>query len=157
MRNILVFILTGLLALTSSEAMAQKLKVVPRIYAFGFSASFNDSVIYITDIQEIDSVWVKSKNEFLVSRNNYSYQLRDYLANKKHEEDRTCVMIYAFKKKDIEKKYVKLKQRYTKKGDFDVKYLTMNDFRFERIEVQNTDSDDEVAETPKKKKGGKKK
>ena len=67
------------------------------------------------------------------------------------------MMIYAFKKKDIEKKYVKLKQRYTKKGDFDVKYLTMNDFRFERIEVQNTDSDDEVAETPKKKKGVKKK
>ncbi len=137
----------------ASEAFAQKQKVVPKAYAFGFSASFNDSIVYFTEIQEIDSVWVDTKNEFLLSRNNYSYQLRDFLANKKHEEDRTCVIIYAFKRKDIEKKYVKMKQRYTKKGDFEVRYLTLNDFRFERIDVEPT----EIVDEPKPEKKPKEK
>ena len=50
-----------------------------RIYIFGFASSFNDSIVCFTDVQAVDSAWLNSKNHFLVSREYYSYQLRDYL------------------------------------------------------------------------------
>ena len=53
-----------------------------RIYIFGFASSFNDSIVCFTDVQAVDSAWLNSKNHFLVSRENYSYQLRDYLGRR---------------------------------------------------------------------------
>lgn len=137
--------------------MAQRMKMVPKIYAFGFSASFNDSVVYISDIQEIDSVWVTTRNDFLVNRYSYSNQLREFLAEKRHDADRTCIISYAFKKKDIEKKYIKLKQKYTKNGDFEVKTLTNADFLFKRLDFNPTDEDMAFNEPTKKSKKKEKK
>lgn len=31
-----------------------------KVYMFGFSASFNDSLVYITDIQAVDSVMIEA-------------------------------------------------------------------------------------------------
>lgn len=138
--------------LATQETMAQRMKIVPKVYAFGFSASFNDSVVYISDIQEIDSVWVTTRNNFLVNRYSYSNQLRDFLAEKRHDADRTCIISFAFKKKDIEKKYIKLKQRYTKNGDFEVKTLTNADFLFKRVDFNPTDEDMAIDEPTKKSK-----
>lgn len=143
--------------LATQETMAQRMKMVPKIYAFGFSASFNDSVVYISDIQEIDSVWVTTRNDFLVNRYSYSNQLREFLAEKRHDADRTCIISYAFKKKDIEKKYIKLKQKYTKNGDFEVKTLTNADFLFKRLDFNPTDEDMAFNEPTKKSKKKEKK
>ena len=143
--------------LATQETMAQRMKMVPKIYAFGFSASFNDSVVYISDIQEIDSVWVTTRNDFLVNRYSFSNQLREFLAEKRHDADRTCIISYAFKKKDIEKKYIKLKQKYTKNGDFEVKTLTNADFLFKRLDFNPTDEDMAFNEPTKKSKKKEKK
>lgn len=125
-----------MLLLTASTATAKN--KVQRVYVFGFAASFNDSTVYFTDIQEIDSAWVNEKTKFLLGRDQYSYQLRDYLA-KRFEPDRTCILTYALERKDIEKKYVKMKNRYTKEkytrkyGQFDVKYITKDDFAYQAV------------------------
>ena len=110
----------------------QKNKCVQKLYAFGFAASFNDSTVYFTDIQEIDSAWVNEKNEFLVGRDNYSFQLKNYLTNIGLEH-RTCVISYAIKRKDIEKKYRKMKEKYVKAGNFIIKYIENKDFHFTAI------------------------
>ena len=135
---------------------AQKYKPVDKLYAFGVAASFNDSVVYITDIQEVDSAWMYSKSEFLVSRNNYSNQLRDYLANNKHEENRTCITCYAYDRKKIEKKYIKMKGKYTKKGDFDVRYLTSDDFRFQPVAPYDINEADDTDDSKAARKAAKK-
>lgn len=109
-----------------------KLKCVPKIYAFGFSASFNDSIVYFTDIQEIDSAWINDKNKFLVSRDNYSYQLKNYFINIGLPH-RTCIISYALNKKDIEKKYEKMKSKYVKSGNFTIKDVNEQDFHFTAI------------------------
>lgn len=109
-----------------------KLKCVPKIYAFGFSASFNDSIVYFTDIQEIDSAWINDKNKFLISRDNYSYQLKNYFI-KLGMPHRTCIISYALNKKDIEKKYQKMKNKYVKSGDFTIKDINEKDFHFTAI------------------------
>ncbi|MBR2101948.1 MAG: hypothetical protein IJ928_04255 [Prevotella sp.] len=133
---------------------AQSNYVRQKIYAFGFAASFNDSVVYVTDIQEIDSAWVENKTGFLVSRSNYSLQLREYLAEKRHEPNRTCIITYATKRKDIDKKYLKLKSKYTKKNDFSFQVLTSADFKF--LPISPLEISEQKATKPEKKKKRKK-
>lgn len=119
-----------------STNVSAKLKCVPKLYAFGFAASFNDSTVYFTDIQEIDSAWINDKNDFLVSRDNYSYQLKNYFTSIGLEH-RTCIISFALKRKDIEKKYQKMKNKYVKAGNYDIKNVSTDDFHFTAIKPDN--------------------
>ena len=110
-----------------------KNKCVPKIYAFGFAASFNDSTVYFTEIHEVDSVWINEKNKFLLNRSDYSYQLKSYF-DAKGLTHRTCVISYALKRKDLEKRYEKMKAKYLKKGNYRIEYIDPKDFRFEAVE-----------------------
>ena len=104
-----------------------------KLYAYGFAASFNDSTVYITDIMEIDSAWVEARSGFLYSRDNYSYQLKTYLEQQGFQNP-TCIISFAEKRKEAEKKYMKLRKKYTKvPGAYTIKYLTEQDFRFNAI------------------------
>ncbi|SFG12074.1 hypothetical protein [Prevotella sp. KH2C16] len=102
------------------------------IYAFGFSASFNDSIVYFTDIQQIDNATIESKSKFLLNRAEYADQFRDYF-NSIGLEHRTCIISYGLTLKDAEKKLVKLRKRYSKGGHYKIKYLAGNDFKFRVI------------------------
>lgn len=51
-------------------------------YICGFATSFNDSTVYFTDIQYMDSTYTDSKTGFLYSRDNYSYQLRGHTSQR---------------------------------------------------------------------------
>ena len=77
-----------------------------RIYIFGFASSFNDSIVCFTDVQAVDSAWLNSKNHFLVSREDYSYQLRDYLEGEGYKHP-TCMVSYSTNLKKLTKKYNK--------------------------------------------------
>ena len=148
------YILLALFTLTLCLGMTAKNKTVQKVYMYGFSASFQDSIVYFTDIQELENVSVAERTDFLYSRDSYSNQLRDYLAGK-NQPFRTCIVSYAFDRKHIEKKYLKLKSKYTKKGNFDIRYLKTDEFKFEKVvpaQVQEVTPD-----TPKDTKKGKKK
>ena len=101
-------------------------------YICGFATSFNDSTVYFTDIQYMDSTYTDSKTGFLYSRDNYSYQLRGHM-QKNGVANPTCITFFSKKRKDVEKKYAALKKRYATKGRYDVKYLLASDFTFTPI------------------------
>ena len=126
------YILLALILLTVCLGMTAKNKTVQKVYIYGFSASFQDSVVYFTDIQELENVSVTNKSSFLYRRDSYSSQLRNYLAEK-GDPFRTCIVSYAYDRKHIEKKYLKLKSKYTKKGSFDIRYLKTEEFKFDRV------------------------
>lgn len=105
------------------------------VYIYGFAASFNDSTVYITEIQQLDSAYIDSKTKFLYSRNNYSAQMRDYLQTVGFPHA-TCITSFALKRKDAEKKYLKLRKRYLEKGAYNIKYLKESDFKFQAIKPQ---------------------
>ena len=46
---------------TSVSAKPKKDKKVEALYIFGMAASFNDSTVYVTDIQQIRNVWMDGK------------------------------------------------------------------------------------------------
>ena len=110
-----------------------------KVYLYGFAASFNDSTVYFTDIQELDSA-VVDRGGFLYGRDSYSYHLRDYLASKGFEHA-TCVTMWATKRDVIEKKFQNMRSRYgvvfgkktKKKNTYTIKYLTTDEFHYQAI------------------------
>ncbi len=151
-RKIIFFLFAIIISLSVS---AQK-STVNKIYAYGFSASFKDSVVYMTEIQEIDSAWITTKSKFLASRDNYSYQLKEYFAQQ-GDKNRTCMIIFALEKKDIEKKYLKMRRKYIKSGNYDIRYLTQADFVFHPVEPLEMVEEETTPPTKDKKKKNKKK
>ena len=103
---------------------------------------------------ELEGAWVESKTGFIVSRDNYSYQLRDHLASKGYPK-RTCIFISGKNLKDVTKKYDKLKSRYVKKGGSDILLIDKSEFTFKPIAAIQGTSQETQVETPKSK--GKKK
>ena len=136
--------LAMLLAVTAANAVEKPTK----IYIYGFSASFNDSTVYLTDIMEVDSAWINTKTKFLYGRSSYSYQLKTYL-QEQGVATPTCIVSYAMTRKDAEKKYVKLKRKYTnsKGEDFIVKYIPATDFKFYPV---SADTDDGLSAAERK-------
>ena len=114
----------------------------PHLYMFGFSASFSDSTIYVTDIQDVEGAWIESKSKFLISRENYSYQLKEYMTDKMQMPTRVCMVFYATNKAKAEKKMKKLMKKYIpnpkKKKNmkpYEVRYITASDFKFSPIDM----------------------
>ncbi len=73
-----VLIAVMLLGLTTTIIAKDSYKAA-KVYMFGFSASFNDSTVYFTDIQAVDAFIENNRAHFLVNREEYSYQLRYYM------------------------------------------------------------------------------
>lgn len=119
-------------------AVNAKKPKVTNVYMFGLAASFNDSIVYFTDVQEIQEATINGKTKFLQAREQYARQLRDYLKNSQSESQRTCIVFYDKKRKKVEKKFLKMKRLYTqskKKKDarqqYDVRFLDAGAFRFQ--------------------------
>jgi len=150
-KNIL---LATLLCLCCHLTAPAKIIQVPRIYAFGFAASFNDTIVHFTDVHEIDNAWIDNKTNFLLGRENYSAQLRNYLSTSGMPH-RTCIIVSSQSRADVEKQYLKFKRKYTTSKDglihFDVRYLTPAEFRFTAVDMSSMLEQEEAqAEKPKK-------
>ena len=123
-----------MVTITATKTSAKPI-VTPKAYMFGFIANFSDSLVYFTDIQTVDSVWYDHKTKFLMDRSTYSNQLRQYFANTLNMPHRTCIVVFALTRKEIEKKYLKLKKQYTGKyaNRYDVRTLNENEFHFSPV------------------------
>ena len=121
-----------------------KLRCTP-IYIFGVSASFNDSIVYFTDIQIIDSAWIEERGNMLLGRLEYSYQLRSFV-NARGEANRTCLVAFAFKEKDIMKKYQHMKKQFTgskkRPTKYDVREIDEDEFKFHSVTPDGMTIDD---------------
>ena len=155
MRIIKCLIATAMLLGISMQVSAKD-KEVSKVYMFGFAASFNDSTIYITDIQEIKGAYVVERTKFLVNRDEYSYQLRNYLQGQGNAFP-TCITSYAYDRKTIEKKFAKIKKRYIdkNKGRYIIVNISKEQFTYQPVssdEVVNVDESEQTVQQSKSKK-----
>lgn len=148
MNKIITIAITVICMAFALQANADNKK--DNIYAFGFSASFNDSTVYFTDIQPMPEATIERKTHFLQNRDAYSVQLKDFLANQ-GAPHRVCAVIYATKQKDIEKKFTKLRKKYIKTGKFDIKYLAANEFKFTPLPAEEQTETAPMTKEAKKK------
>ena len=109
-------------------AFAEKAKIKTDISIFGVAISISDSVVYMTDMQEIGKVTVEKKTKFLVDRRENSNQLSAYISRTR-DGRMTTLVSYNLKKKKAEKRYLKIKERFIKDG-YVVKYITKEEFAF---------------------------
>ena len=128
-----------MLMVGSATTMQAQIVKVPQAYMFGFVASFNDSTVYFTNIQQVDSVWVTKKKKMLSGRNQYSYQLREYFAKERQQPNRTCVVVADINRKMLEKKYTKMKNKYMVKSKkpYDVRTIADSDFKFTTVNMSD--------------------
>ena len=102
------------------------------VYVMGVSLCFGDSVVYFTDIQQIDSVRL-TKEGFLPSREGYSEQLKGYLEAKDGNINHTCITYFSEKKAALQKTVTKLMKRY-RNGSTVIQQIAPSDFKFVRPE-----------------------
>lgn len=108
----IIFAVTLAFMFCSAFTLKNKAKSV---YAFGVAASFNDSVVYYTEIQVLDSAEL-DKNGFLPKRESYTYQLKNHLEYEVKKPDYTCMIYFSESKSKLEKEAVKIKGKY-KRGN----------------------------------------
>ena len=120
-----ILLLTVMLLTVGASAKSRKTE---EVYMFGLSASFKDSIIYVTDIQNVEGAWLDKKTKFLLNRDEYSHQLKEYLSEKLQQPNRVCMVFYYTKKKKAEKEFLKLMKKYS--TGYEVRHLNAPDFKF---------------------------
>ena len=98
------------------------------VYVFGIAASFNDTVVYYTPVQLLDSVALDHQG-FLPRRELYSYQLKNYLEYNMGKPNYTCMIYFSEKKAKLEKEATKIIGKY-KKDRVNVQILDNSAFTF---------------------------
>ena len=132
----LKYIVLTLLVCVAMGAEAKTIKA-RHMYVFGFAASFKDSVVYMTEIQDVKDAMYDTKSKFLLGRDSYSDQLKTYFRETMQMPNRVCMVMFSTSKKKAEKQYLKLRSKYLsdKKhtSSYEVRYVTMQDFKFEPV------------------------
>ena len=110
-----VFLLLSVLCTPAFCAKKNKKKKPHTVYVMGVSYSFSDSTVYFTEIQQMDSiVFGEGDHKFLPSRQHYSYELTDYMAEKEGMPARSSALLYSKKLSKLQKKEAKLKKKLLK-------------------------------------------
>lgn len=119
------------------------------VYVFGFGMDFNDSTVYLTEIQKLDTAYI-GKGNMLYNRTGYSNQLQQYLIQSGVSHP-TCIISFSDKARKIEKKYLKLKKKYLNDGKHIVKYITPAQFKYtaQKPTLEELEADKVAAEKAK--------
>lgn len=126
-------ILMALLAMVCLETKAQKSNTIDGAYIYGVAISPTDSVVYMTEVMKVEGAKIMKSSKFLSGRANYSTQLRQYM-DEDGVKNRTCLVSFAAERKKAEKKYLKQKNYFTKKG-YLIKYLDQSYFTFKAVDL----------------------
>lgn len=119
-----------LLAFMLCSAFTSKNKE-KKVYAFGVGASFNDSVVYCTEVQVLDSIEL-DKSGFLPKRELYTYQLKSYLEYEMKKPDYTCMIYFSENKTKLEKEAAKMKGKYKKSKGVALQTVASSTFTFKK-------------------------
>ena len=132
-KQILHVLACCLLLMLCTASTLRKEKAQKSVYIFGLAASFNDSVVYYTDIRVVDSVALDA-NGFLPRRELYSYQLKNYLEFELKKPNYTCMVFFSENKKKLEKEATKVKNKYTKEMGITLQAISPDEFTFNKAD-----------------------
>ena len=131
------FVTLFLLALATFACAKKKPKVVEcvsygkgtgTVYLFGVSQMLTDSTVYITSINQIDSIDLDKKTKILPNRSEFSLQLKEYLEGQVGLHKQTACVFFAVSRKKLNKQYYKVKKRYL--DDKDKKIIVVDERYF---------------------------
>ena len=127
-RNILTLAIAVLMTLCVTEAEAKPKQA--KVYVFGVSINFTDSVTYITDVQTLDPAYIGTKTGFLYDRSIYSQQLQIWIEYNMKQPNTTCTIFFSKNKSKLESKYVKVRDKIRKDDTTVLKTIDTGKFKF---------------------------
>ena len=123
-----------------AEKMAKKLAAMEpqTVWLYGAGMNFLDSVVYVTDFQHIDSVYIEPDGEL---RDYYAYSgdLKFYLESHYNLENETCAVFYMTDEKKASKRFAKMDKKLRKQG-FLINRVSRDDFTFTRQEPERNNT-----------------
>ena len=105
-----------------------------KVYVFGISTNFTDSITYITDIQTLEAAYIETKTGFLYDRSIYAQQLQIWVEQVKLQPYTTCAIFFNESKSKLEKKYKKIQDKYYKDQSTIVQLLEPKEFEFKQLD-----------------------
>lgn len=121
-----------MLTLFSGDIYAKPKKT--KVYVFGISTNFTDSITYITDIQTLEAAYIETKTGFLYDRSIYAQQLQIWVEQVKLQPYTTCAIFFNESKSKLEKKYKKIQDKYYKDQSTIVQLLEPEEFEFKQLD-----------------------
>ena len=132
MKKILLIVVLGLVAF-AAEAKKKPTsfgKGTGKVYIFGVCQQLTDSVVYITNINEVDSIDLEKKTKFLPFRSEFSLQLKEYMEGRLEKKHQTSCVFYSASRKKLSKKFYKIKKRFLDNTYTRVVMLDSDRFKF---------------------------
>lgn len=126
------YFILALLMGSINHCFSQENNEVDPVYAFGFSTSFNDTVVYLTTIQLLPDACIQKGTNFLIERDKYSEQFKKHLESKNFGHE-TSAVFYNKSKKELEKTYIKVRRHQQKKKGIKFIEIPLSDFSFTSI------------------------
>lgn len=120
--------LIALLGVIHMSAFADEPK---RVYLFGVATNFNDSTVYLTEVQHLDSVALNPDGS-LPNYVGYALQLKVHLEGTLDERDQTCAIIYSDKKKGLQKRFSAVRRKYQSSKEKKTKLIDSGTFLFQK-------------------------
>ena len=119
-KSLLILFLAVTALCSTANAKGDKDEVV---YMFGASISFSDSVVYFTEIMPVEGATLDEKTKFLLHRQYYAYELKDYMNFQENKPGRTSMIYFSTKRQKLVKTEAKLKKKLVEKDKKTVRYL----------------------------------
>lgn len=107
----------------------QKAEEVQRVWAFGFAENLNDTLVYISPVQELVGAELEKGTEFLMFREDYAQQMKQKMEST-YPGGYVCSVIYAKTKERAEKKYLKVRREQRRRYQTLLIELTREEFQF---------------------------
>lgn len=126
-----LMIMMAMPVFAASKNKKAKVDEPTRVYLYGVSINFNDSVVYMTDFLHLDSM-VVNKDASIAGYSSYALQMKVYLEGTLGDIDRTCAVLYSADKKKLEKKYVKMRKKYQSDKSTLLKQIGADAFQFRK-------------------------
>lgn len=101
-----------------------------RVYLFGVCQQLTDSVVYITNIHEMDSLDLDRKTGYLPFRSEFSLQLKEYMEGTQRLVHQTACVFFSDSRKKLSKKFYKIKKRFLDNPYTKVVMIDEERFRF---------------------------
>lgn len=136
--KIYTYILFVLMSVTFTSARAQSKNIkTSRVYMYAMGNCISDSVVYFSEVLELENVPYNNKNMFLYARSEYSNQFREHLTTK-GVLNATVVTSFGFSRTKAEKKFINMKKKLEKSG-YLLKYVPANEFNFTVVEYNESE------------------
>lgn len=127
----LTLLASMMLTLSAKKKNTSATKIDTRtIYMYGISPSFNDTIVYMTDVQVVDSAYFESKH-ILGGFTSYVDQLNTYF-KEKGDARRTNTVYFKKTRKKAEKAYTKLRRKYNV-PEIELKIIPTGEFTFKTV------------------------